>query len=81
MLDKTIDDEPVCACACVCVCGGGGCLKIATSTVEVHSVWHNMYLASETGGQMRSVVYYSVLLLKREGRTPRCTNIITIGRI
>jgi hypothetical protein len=25
-------------------------LKIAKSTVEVHSVWHDIYVATETGG-------------------------------
>jgi hypothetical protein len=28
-------------------------LKIAKSTVEVHSVWHDIYVATETGGHMR----------------------------
>jgi hypothetical protein len=41
-------------------------LKIAKSTVEVHSVWHNIYVATETGGQMRAVVYYSVRLRKSD---------------
>jgi hypothetical protein len=31
-------------------------LKIAKSTVEAHSVWHDTYVATETGGQMRAVV-------------------------
>jgi hypothetical protein len=53
-------------------------IKIAKSTVEVHSVWHDIYIATETGGQMRAVVYYSVRLRKSEGPTPRCTNITTI---
>jgi hypothetical protein len=39
-------------------------LKTAKSTVEVHSVWHNIYVATETGGQMRAVVCYSVRLRK-----------------
>jgi hypothetical protein len=30
-------------------------LKIAKSTVEVHSVWHDIYIATEAGGQMRVV--------------------------
>jgi hypothetical protein len=49
-------------------------LKIAKSTVEVHSVWHNIYVAAETGGQMRAVVYYSVRLRKSDrerARDPR----------
>jgi hypothetical protein len=37
-------------------------LKTAKSTVEVHSVWHDIYIATETGGQMRAVVYYSARL-------------------
>jgi hypothetical protein len=37
-------------------------LKNVKSTVELHSVWHNIYVATETGGQMRAVVYYSVRL-------------------
>jgi hypothetical protein len=41
-------------------------LKIAKSTVEVHSVWHDIYVASETGGQMRAVVYYSGRLRKSD---------------
>jgi hypothetical protein len=35
-------------------------LKIAKSTVKVHSGWHDIYVATETGGQMWAVVYYSV---------------------
>jgi hypothetical protein len=44
-------------------------LKIARSTVEVHSVCHDIYVATETAGQMRAAVYYSVRLRKsdREG--------------
>jgi hypothetical protein len=53
-------------------------LKIVKSTVEVHSVWHDIYVATKAGGQMRAVVYYSVRLRKSEGPTPRCTNITTI---
>jgi hypothetical protein len=54
-------------------------LKIAKSTVEVYSVWHDIYIATETGGQMRALVYYySVRLGKSEGPAPRCTNITTI---
>jgi hypothetical protein len=34
------------------------------SKVEVHSAWHDIYVATETGGQMRAVVYYSVRLCK-----------------
>jgi hypothetical protein len=53
-------------------------LKIAKSTVEVHSVRHGIYVVTETGGQMRAVVYYSVRLRKSEGPTPRCPDISTI---
>jgi hypothetical protein len=41
-------------------------LKIAKSTVEVHSLWHDIYVVTDTGWQMRAVVYYSVLLGKRD---------------
>jgi hypothetical protein len=37
-------------------------LKTAKITVELHWMWHNIYVANETGGQMRAVVYYSVRL-------------------
>jgi hypothetical protein len=58
-------------------------LKTAKNTVEVHSVLHDIYVATETGGQMRAVVCYSVRLRKSDreisdGPTPRCTNITTI---
>jgi hypothetical protein len=49
-------------------------LKIAKSTVEVHLMWHDIYVATETGGQMRAVVYYSVRLRKSDrerARDPR----------
>jgi hypothetical protein len=46
-------------------------LKIAKSTVEVHSVWHDIYVATETGWQMRAVVYYSVRLRKSDRERPR----------
>jgi hypothetical protein len=46
-------------------------LKIATSTVEVHSAWHDIYVAPETGGQMRAVVYYSVRLRKSDRERAR----------
>jgi hypothetical protein len=46
-------------------------LKIAKSTVEVHSVWHGIYIATETGGQMRAVVYYSVRLRKSDRERTR----------
>jgi hypothetical protein len=39
-------------------------LKIAKSTVAIHSMWHNICVAVETGGQMRVVVYYSVRMRK-----------------
>jgi hypothetical protein len=41
-------------------------LKTAKSTVEVHSVWHDIYVATETGGQMWAVVCYSVRLRKSD---------------
>jgi hypothetical protein len=41
-------------------------LKTAKSTVEVHSVWHDIYVATGTGGQMRAVVCYSVRLLESD---------------
>jgi hypothetical protein len=41
-------------------------IKIAKSTVEVHSVWHDIYVATEAGGQMRAVVWYSVRLRKSD---------------
>jgi hypothetical protein len=46
-------------------------LKSAKSTVEVHSVWHDTYVATETGGQMRAVVYYSARLRKSESEKAR----------
>jgi hypothetical protein len=46
-------------------------LKIAKSTVAVHSVWHDIYVATETGGHMRAVVYYSVRLRKSDRETSR----------
>jgi hypothetical protein len=46
-------------------------LKTAKSTVEVHSVWHDIYIATETGGQMRAVVYCSVRLRKSDREIAR----------
>jgi hypothetical protein len=46
-------------------------LKTAKSTVEVHSVWHDIYVATETGGQMRAVVYHSVRLRKSDRERAR----------
>jgi hypothetical protein len=46
-------------------------LKIVKSTVEVHSVWHDIYVATETGGQMRAVVCYSVRLRKSDSTRAR----------
>jgi hypothetical protein len=40
-------------------------LKTAKSTIEVHSVWH-IYVATETGGQMRAFEYYSARLRKSD---------------
>jgi hypothetical protein len=39
-------------------------LKFAKITVEVHSVRHDIYVATETGEQIRAVVYYCVRLPK-----------------
>jgi hypothetical protein len=46
-------------------------LKTAKSTVEVHSLWHDIYVATETGRQMRAVVYYSVRLRKSDREKAR----------
>jgi hypothetical protein len=46
-------------------------LKIATSTVEVHSAWHDIYVATETGGQMRAVAHYSSRLRKSDRERAR----------
>jgi hypothetical protein len=45
-------------------------LKIAKTTVEVHSVWH-IYVATEIGDQMWAVVYYSVRLHKSDCKRAR----------
>jgi hypothetical protein len=45
--------------------------KFAKSTVEVHSVWHDIYVATEAGRQMRAVVYYSVRLRKSDRERAR----------
>jgi hypothetical protein len=50
----------------------------AKSTVIVHSVWHNIYIATQTGGQILAVVYYSVHLQVSEGSVPCSTNITTV---
>jgi hypothetical protein len=46
-------------------------LKISKSTVEVHSVWHDIYVATETGGKMRAVLYYSMRLRKSDRERAR----------
>jgi hypothetical protein len=46
-------------------------VKVAKSTVEVHSVQHDIYLATETGGQMRAGVYYAVRLRKSDRERAR----------
>jgi hypothetical protein len=46
-------------------------LNIAKSTVEVHSVWHDMYVPTETGGQIRAVECYSVRLRKNDRERAR----------
>jgi hypothetical protein len=53
-------------------------LKLSRSTVEVHLVWH-IYVAIETGRQLRAVVYYSLHQRKSEGPMPRLTNMTTIA--
>jgi hypothetical protein len=45
--------------------------KTAKNTVEVHSVWHDIYVATETGRQMRAVVCYSVRLRKSDREKAR----------
>jgi hypothetical protein len=63
--------------------GQRSALKIAKSTVEVHSVWHDIYVATEWD---RRVDVCCVLLCapaqerprKSEGTTSWCTNITTI---
>jgi hypothetical protein len=44
---------------------------VAKSTVEVHSVWHDIYVATGTGGQIRAVVYYSLRLRKSDRERAR----------
>jgi hypothetical protein len=34
-------------------------------------MWHNIYIATETGGQMRAVVYYSMRVRKRDRERAR----------
>jgi hypothetical protein len=46
-------------------------LKIAKSTVAAHSVWHDNYVATETGGQMRAVVCCSMRLRKSDRERAR----------
>jgi hypothetical protein len=46
-------------------------IKIAKITVEVHSVWHDIYVATQTGGQMWAVVYYSARLRKSDRERAR----------
>jgi hypothetical protein len=45
--------------------------KFSKTTVEVQSVWHDIYVATETGWQMRAVEYYSVRLRKRDRERAR----------
>jgi hypothetical protein len=51
--------------------GQQSALKTTKSTVKVHSVWHDIYVATETGGQMRAVVYYSARLRKSDNKRAR----------
>lgn len=53
-------------------------VRIAKSTVEVHSVWLKVCVVPETERQMRDIMYYAVHLRKSEGTTPRYTNITKI---
>jgi hypothetical protein len=46
-------------------------IKIAKSKVGVHSVWYDIYIATEAGGKMRAVVYYSVRLRKSDRERAR----------
>jgi hypothetical protein len=39
-------------------------VKPLESTGRVHSVWHSICVATETSGQIRSVLYYTVFLCK-----------------
>jgi hypothetical protein len=45
-------------------------LRTAKVTAEEHSVWHDIYVATETGEQMR-VVYYSARLRKSDSEKAR----------
>jgi hypothetical protein len=63
-------------------------LKIVTSTVRVHSVWHDIYVATETGGQLYVTLCTCARMTKKvrgaytamhkqffcEYAKPRCTN-------
>jgi hypothetical protein len=42
--DRTQEQQPI--------------IKTAKSTIEVHSLWHDIYVATEAGGQIRVVVCY-----------------------
>jgi hypothetical protein len=46
-------------------------LKSVKSAVKGHSVWHGIYIATETGRQMRAVVHYSVRLCNSNHRRAR----------
>jgi hypothetical protein len=46
-------------------------LKVGKSIVEIHSVWYDIYIATETGGQMSAVVYYSMHLHKSDHKRVR----------
>lgn len=41
--------------------------KICKGTVKVHSVYHDIYVATNRGGQRQAVVCYSMRLHKSEG--------------
>jgi hypothetical protein len=46
-------------------------LKTAKSTVEVHLVWHDIYVATEIGGQVQAVMFFSVHLRKSDRERAR----------
>jgi hypothetical protein len=57
-------------------------LKILQNTVKVRWIWHNIYVATEIGGQMQAVVLLHVSAKqqpqKSKGLTLRCTDIATV---
>lgn len=55
--------------------------RIAKSTVAVHLVWNDIYIATERGGQIRAGVYYLLRAPAQKGDSEsamdRYANIIT----